>query len=598
MSRTTFSKDEIYKEAIQIVDGERENWEDAVVWITDKVGFKMRDLIRTCRKNYWGVFDEPIDSRTGREKTWIGVTMSTVEDIVKNIDMDAKDVNFKARYPDGEHITEIVRGISQEKMDKMMFGELLDADERVLGIDGTFVWKTWKEGKHLRRASVDLLNFYIDPQARSIQDALRVTERSLSTPGAVAKMNGWYNTEGLVGAINLNANDGDSGAMMAQNKTVDELDVWETWGLIPEYLITMKKKDTNMVEGHIVVSGLQAGMPTCHLIERNNKVDYNGKPIRPYEECRYATVQGRWYGVGPAERLLALQEYLNTVVNIRINRSYVSQLGLFKIRKGQGITPAILSKLPSNGAISVNQMDDIEQFQIAGPDATSYKDEEVIRSWAQRLTQAYDITAGETMPASATATSSAITNANAKTGFSMPKDAIGFFVERWMDRHALPIWAESISIGDVVRISGDALDEVIERVVASKATMILEEMRKENLVPSKQAFDDANKQAADILKKKGTLFIELLQDIIAKNVETRVYMTNEKLDVPVTVQNLLTLLQVAPEYRDDTVKEVFDLLGLRRPSGKQENPEQMGSAMKSPMESLQQLTTRASTMNG
>lgn len=598
MSRTTFSKEEIYQEAIQIVDGERQNWEDAVVWVTDKVGFRMRDLIRTVRKNYWGVFDEPIDTRTGREKTWIGITMSTVEDIVKNIDLDAKDVNFKARYPDGEHITEIVRGIAQEKMDKMMFGELLDADERVLGIDGTFVWKTWKQGKQLRRESVDLLNFYIDPQARSIQDALRVTERCITTPSAVAKMTGWKNVDGLVGSVALNANDGDTGAMMAQNKTVPELDVWETWGLIPKYLITMKKADTEMIEGHIVVSGLQAGKPVCHLIEKNTNVDYNGKSVKPYEECRYATVQGRWYGVGPAERLLALQEYMNTVVNIRINRSYVSQLGLFKIRKGQGITPAILSKLPSNGAISVNQMDDIEQFQIQGPDQTSYKDEEVIRSWAQRITQSFDVTAGETLPASATATSTAISNANAKSGFSMAKDAIGFFVERWIDRHALPIWAKSITVGDVIRISGDALDDVIEKVVAARAIEIMEEMRAQNLVPSKQAFEDANKQAADILKKKGSIFIELLQEIVAENVETRVYMTNEKLDVPVTVQNLLTLLQVAPEYRDDTVKEVYDLLGLRRPSNKQEMPQEMGSAMKSPMESMQQLTTRASTMNG
>ena len=384
---------------------------------------------------------------------------------------------------------------------------------------------------------------------------------------------------------------------MSQNKTVEEVDVWETWGLIPERLITGKKADTNMVEGHIVVSGLQSGNLNVHLIERNTRKDYNGKIIKPYEECRYAVVQGRWYGVGPAERLLALQEYLNTVVNIRINRSYVSQLGLFKIRKGQGITPQMLSRLPSNGAISVNQMDDIEQFQIAGPDATSYKDEEVIRSWAQRITQSYDVTAGETLPASATATSTAISNANAKTGFSMPKDAIGFFVERWMDRHALPIWAESISIGDVIRISGDALDDVIEKIVADKAIEIVDEMRSDMLVPSQQAFEEANKQAADMIKKKGSIFIELLQEIIAKNVETRVYMTNEKLDVPVTVQNLLTLLQVAPEYKDDTVKEIYDLLGLRRPSNKQQ-AQQLGSPVAVPKESAQQLITRASTMNG
>lgn len=598
MAKKTYSQEEIDAEAILLVDGERQNWEDAVCWVTDKVGFKMRDLIRTVRKNYWGVFDSPTDTRTNREKIWVGLTMSTVEDIVKNIDLDAKDVNFKARYPDGEHITEIVRGLAQEKMDKMMFGELLDADERTLGIDGTFVWKTWKEGKHLRRESVDLLNFYIDPQAKSIQEALRVTERCVTTPKAIAGMSGWRNRDVQKGSVSLNSNDGDVGAMMNQNKTVEEVDVWEMWGLIPEYLVTGKKSDTSMIEGHIVVSGLQSGVLNVHLIERNNTKDYNGKIVKPYEECRYATIQGRWYGVGPAERLLALQEYLNTVVNIRINRSYVSQLGLFKIRKGQGITPAMLSKLPSNGAISVNQMDDIEQFQIQGPDATSYKDEEVIRSWAQRITQSYDVTAGETLPASATATSTAISNANAKSGFSMPKDAIGFFVERWIDRHALPIWAQSISVGDIVRISGDALDEVIEKVVAAKAVMVMEEMSKEYLVPSREAFDEANKQAADILKKKGSMFIELVQEIIAKNVETRVYMTNEKLDVPVTVQNLLTLLQVAPEYKDDTVKEIYDLLGLRRPSNKQQNPEQMGSALKSPMESAQQLVTRASTMNG
>jgi len=598
MAKKTYTQEEIDREAIILVDGERQNWEDATCWVTDKVGFKMRDLIRTVRKNYWGVFDSPIDPRTKREKFWVGLTMSTVEDIVKNIDLDAKDVNFKARYPGGEYITELVRGISQEKMDKMMFGEILDASERTLAIDGTFVWKTWKQGKHLRRETVDLLNFYIDPQTKSIQEATRVTERCITTPSAIAGMN-WRNKNVQSGSVSLNPNDGQSGSAMSQNKTVEEVDVWEMWGLIPEYMVTMKKEDTDMIEGHIIVSGLQSGVLNVHLIERNTNKDYNGNIIKPYEECRYAVVQGRWYGVGPAERLLALQEYLNTIMNIRMNRSFVSQLGLFKIRKGQGITPQTLSSLPSNGAIAVNQMDDIEQFAIQGPDATSYKDEEVVRAWAQRITQSYDITAGETMPASTTATSSAITNANAKSGFSMPKDAIGFFVERWIDRHALPIWAESVSIGDVVRISGDALDEVIERVVANRAIRILDEMSKEMLVPSQQAVDEANQQAADIIKKRGALFVELLQEVIAKNVETRVYMTNEKLDVPVTVQNLLTLIQVAPEYKDDSVKEIYDLLGLRRPSLKQKSPEeQMGTAMKSPMESAQQLITRASTMNG
>jgi hypothetical protein len=77
-----------------------------------------------------------------------------------------------------------------------------------------------------------------------------------------------------------------------------------------------------------------------------------------------------------------------------------------------------------------------------------------------------------------------------------------------------------------------------------------------------------------------------------------VYVTNEKLDVPVTVQNLLTLLQLAPEYKDDTVREVYDLLGLKRPVAKQSAAQMMGSPLKLPQESAQELVTRASTMNG
>ena len=57
-------------------------------------------------------------------------------------------------------------------------------------------------------------------------------------------------------------------------------------------------------------------------------------------------------------------------------------------------------------------------------------------------------------------------------------------------------------------------------------------------------------------------------------------------------------MQVAPEYKDDTVKEVYDLMGLRRPTNKQEGMQEMGSQTKMPQESMQQLVSRASTMNG
>ena len=606
MARKNLSKEEIINKALNIVDEEYRNWDDAVCYVTDKVGFRMRELIKTCRKLYWGVFDEPMDKATGIDKIFIGLPMATVEDIVKNIDMDQKDINFRSKHPSANGITELTRGLVIDALDKMYFGEILDASERQLAIDGTFVWKTWEYNKTLRRETVDLLNIYIDPTAKSIQEAYRFTERCLLTPGQIEMMKGWKDTKDIKGSTGLNVNDAGLNAGNVQKSTGQFVDVWEMWGKMPLGLATGLTADMlTEVDGHIVVSGIQSGDKRVHLVEKNTNKDQSGNIIKPYEECRAAVITGRWYGLGFVERIIALSEYLNTVVNMRVNRARVSQLGLFKIRKGSGITPQMLSKLPSNGAISVNQMDDIEQFNIAGADTTSYQDEQVIRDWAMRVTQAFPVTSGETMPASTTATSASIQNANGKTAFSMVKESIESFIQRWMNRHALKIIAKSVTKGDVIRITNDnqKMADLVEKVVSFHAMEILNDMGSNGMVPSADVVEQAMREAQDDILKKGSMFFELLEDLMTNMLETKIYMTNESGDVTVMQQNLLTLLQVAPEYREDTVAEIYNLMGLRKPKANQQMVQaQMAEASGvasptgAPNESPQQIQTRASTL--
>jgi hypothetical protein len=266
----------------------------------------------------------------------------------------------------------------------------------------------------------------------------------------------------------------------------------------------------------------------------------------------------------------------------------------------------MLSKLPSNGAISVNQMDDIEQFNIAGADVTSYQDEEIIRGWAQRVTQAFNVTSGEGMPASTTATSAAIQNSNGKTSFSMVKEAIDLFIQRWMNRHALPILAKSVTVGDIIRITDDnqKLADLIEKVVSHHAIEILNDINARGAVPpTPEAVAMAMRESQDEMLKKGSMFFELLEDLMTNMLETKIYMTTESGDVTVMTQNLLTLLQVAPEYREDTVAEIYNLMGLRKPKANQQMQQaQMGemggtaSPTGMPNESPQQLQTRATTL--
>lgn len=584
----------IEEEALNIVDQERAKWRDAPFYITEDVGFKMRELIRLCRKNYWGVFQEPVDPNTGREKLFAPLSQGIVEDFLKNIDVDSKDVGFRARHPEAYALTDITRAKVRETLDRMYFGEILDADERTMLIDGTIVWKTWEEQKRLKRKTIDVLNVYIDPAEESIHTAFRFTVRDLALPDEISSMSGWMNTENIKGSQSINRV--DNNMTPVQTTSANYQDVWDMWGKIPKYLITGNKKDSELIDGHIIVSGLDSGDKRIHLIEENNKKDRFGIAIKPYEEGRAAKIAGRWYGLGLCERVLALQEYLNTVMNIRINRAYVSQLGLFKIKKGRGITPQMLSRLASNGAIQVQEQDDIEQFQIQEVGASSYKDEEVVEKWAQRVTSTFPVTSGEPLPSSTTATAAVISNTSAKSAFVMFKEGIGFFLERWTERQVLPIEAKSLKIGDLVRMKSDdgRFKEIADRIIGFHAQQIYDNMYARGQYPDPAALESAIQSAEQDVLRRPELFLETSRKLIADAVDPEVIITNEELDVPVTVQNLLSILPAAPEYRESIIPQIFDLLGLERPRvQKQPSQMPMQSTAQPNTQSLQELTTNA-----
>lgn len=583
---------EIEEKCIAIVDTERVNWEEAVSFITPKVAFRMRELIRICRKNYWGVFDEPFDKNTNREKIWIGLIQSTIETWVKNTDIDAKDINFRARTPEGIAITELTRFIVRDYLDKVYFGETLDADSRQVLTDGTVVWKTWEDrstGKPcLKRKTVDLLNFYIDPTEENIQTAYRVTERAIMPASSLMDMSGWINTtdskgNALPGSQILNRADGSRRSNFGTRMTGDYRDIWECWGKVPRWVVTGDKKADNAhdeIDGHIVVSGLEAPEPTLHLVEENKMTDSFGNIIKPYEEWRAAKITGRWYGLGIAERLLALQEYLNTVMNIRINRHYVSQLGLFTIKKGKGITAQMLSKLSANGALQVTDHTDIAPLTIPQDDGSSYKDEEVIKYWSQQVSSAMPISNGDIMPASATATANTLANNNSKSAYVVFKEGMGMFIDRWLDRGALSIIAKTSNKGDILRMikEDDKWEEIVRNVATNTAIKHLEES---DIVPTYEEFlKEVDKVTGELLSGS-SLFIKNVQDIIASGVESKTHITNEDLDTSVTIQNLFQLMQIPADQRDsEIVSQIYDLMGLQKPrkTEKEKMEEQMKNA--------------------
>lgn len=564
------------REAISIVRGEKQRWEDAVAFVTEQIAFKMRDLIRICRKNFYGIFDYPYDESTGREKLWYPLTEIFVNAAVKNFDLDTKDVGFRARNENGYAMTDITRAVVRDQLDKMNFGEVLDETERMLAIDGTRIWKTFEREGKMIRTDVDLLNIYIDPTSPSIQKAYRFTERSLQYPDDLARMSGWRNTGKIVPVMGLPRTDPLYNTQSV-NSNIKMTDVYETWGKVPKWIVptevsyedSQHPEAMEEIDAQIVVSGIDSpGKEKLHLVKENTKKDFYGDSLKPYEEGWYEKVPGRWYGKGISEKLMPFQLYANEVLNIRRNRNYVTQLGLFKVRKGSGITPQQLRRLPSNGAVVVSSMDDLEQFVVQDIPQSSYNDEKVIQDVAQRITSAFDVVTGQALPSSTPATNASIQNTNAKSMFVMIREELGMFLKRWMDNHALPIIAKNTKIKDIIRVEGgdDKLKSIFERVVSWYAIEQLEKGSAEGKIPSEQEMLRAMSMAEDKLRKRNDLFIEVIEEIIRDHIDTEIYFTNEEMDIGIMTQRILSAMQLAPEYNSFFVKQLFDLMGLPLPS--------------------------------
>lgn len=566
------SQKEAQKRLLSLVVEEIEKYEKAQYWITDKVAFNMREMLKQFRKNYWGVYDDPIDRVTKKAKLWVPLTQMLVDAVRKNVDLDPKDVRFRSTNVKSSHMTHLVRGYVHRWLSRNYFNHTLDQTTFTMSVDGTDVWKTYFQDGKIVRKDVDLLNVYIDPTADSIQDAYRFTERILMTEGEAQAMD-WENTDKFAVDEELEK-EGDSTAKK-QGKFGD---AYESWGLYPKWLVLAANgkdysdEDMAEAESHIVISGIDTGKVLFHLAEENTTKDNEGNIIKPYEEAWYSKVPGRWYGKGIAETVMPMQEWINTVVNLRIKKNTVAQLGLLKIRRGSKVTQQMLQNLVSKGVIEVANMDDIDNMRVDEAGQSSYQDEQTARGWAQDVTSVFDASLGD-LPASTSATGAVIQDRQQKSAFALVTESNEYFIQRWMDRHFLPNIPKMMKRNGMVTFFKDFDDikQVRENVIA---TLAMEQLAKRKTLPTEQELEEALQRAERKLENQKDLFIEIVEDIIAEGLETEVFMTNAEIDVAVTVRNLLELRNgLPPDVVQDMTAEAMDLLGLRVPQSLRTPPQ-------------------------
>jgi hypothetical protein len=547
------------REALKLINAEITNWELGEVNITDRVSFLMKNIIKNCRKNYFGVFDQQNDPTTKKKKVFVPLTEYLVEDIIKNIDIDTSDIRVKAKNPSVVGVAAVFRYVLKHFLDKIQFGKLLNNIIRMVAIDGTCIVKSWKDGKNLRSKIVDRLNFIADPSANSLDETPMIERHLLTLPEfrAEAKKGKWFNVD-KVYTTELIDRSGFGMENTQYNKTeIPMVEIYERYGWMPKSILTGNETD-DYVYGVIISSGT-GDSAVCHF--------YKEVKDHPYTLFRFKDIWNRLDGRGIGEMVYNLQAYVNEVVNTRINKHRISQLGLWKLRGG--VTPQQFSKLFTTHAIKLkSQRDDVEIFNVGDADQSTYKDEQIGKRWAMDLSGVFD--RGE-VTASTPATNALIQERGSSSRSNLVQENLGFSISELIEKKYLPIIRKILRPGDVVRITGNPADlqRIQKKPIENEVHRAAQEAIDSGQIVTEEMMDQSISKLTEDMNSFGEdRFIKLDSNVFDDEYEIDIQIGNEELNPALVAQSITQALGIAAQYPgsrlniDEALREIFDVLGL------------------------------------
>lgn len=126
---------------------------------------------------------------------------------------------------------------------------------------------------------------------------------------------------------------------------------------------------------------------------------WHGK--RPFVALRYFPIEYRFYGQGLCEQLEQIQEEITAIHNQRLDNATLANIRAIKVRKlSQALKPG--DPIYAGQIIPVNEMDDIEPFQLGEVYPSTIENESIARSYAERLSGINDANMRGGMPVSRT----------------------------------------------------------------------------------------------------------------------------------------------------------------------------------------------------
>lgn len=547
------------RKVLDIINAEKTNWEDGEVSVTDNKVYVMKNVVKKARRNYLGLFTEQKDPQTDREKIFVPFTEWVVENMVKNIDIDTKDINVKAsKSSEMAYIkAEFFRHILRKKFNDINFGKTINKLLRRTAIDGTGFLKAYEKDGKLDICIVDRLNMIYDPTIEDIEQSSGKTERYILTKPEFDTLS-LNNAEYVKGTTSINRIDIDGTS--SNTSEIPYVELYERYGWYPKFCLTDNENDKDdYFYGKAVVSGIGTGQAVVHSIEEYDQ--------DPYGAFKLKEVPNRADGRGIGEMLFSIQAYLNEVINTRMNKARLVGMGLFHLTGN--VTPQMFKNLFTTGAIKTDSVSTVNVLDTGTVDPSSYNDEEAAYKWGMRVT---GTTQDDEIANNRPATNALIEQQGASKGYNLRIEDLMLDLAEFLNKKVIPLIKKELKRNkkELLRITGDTndlkkLDDIlVQGLVAQKMMEAYETTGVDFTEEEEQAYIQ---ETMDEMKKAGSdRFIPLIDELLDTEYDVEIVITDETINratMATMLQGLVanTLAPLGLPVRK-TLSELYDVLGL------------------------------------
>jgi len=398
--------------------------------------------------------------RQGRYKYWFDIIKPRMDNEVKNIDIDTKDILVFSDNPVDDFAPVFISNAAmREWMWETGRAEEMNAAAELYSGDGNVLFKKVKGGYQ----TCDPLNTYITIQTAECVDDTAVIERHQLTQSEIRAKEGVWDHDAIESVIKNCGSKTFSPTMRAglRDTTNPYYEIFERTGEVSERALweAQKREDSDKgseskyILAKIICAGLSDGGADEKYVLYAQALPAGKKMSDYYKEAHRGAYKGRWWREGMYELLFDHQVRANEIGNQLAQGLEWASKTFFKsndVRTIQSLRTDLM-----NGDII--RSDDLSQVEVRMQGL-----DQLIADWnrlmqdADNIANSFEVISGESLPANTPFRLGQLLDVNATKLFVFLREKLGNAYARVFREWILPEMVKDLKGKDIFRLTGNS----------------------------------------------------------------------------------------------------------------------------------------------